>query len=85
MAGFAGAPATLNYGYNHWLVDKDSSIVSRAFPEVEGLSLHSPAFLSNATLPGFSNGTESATSLETLGKLTQSHYVRHDSLTALTR
>lgn len=68
MAGFAGAPASLNYGYNHWLLDKDSSIVSRAFPVVEGISLHSPVFLTNTTQDGFSNATQAATSLEDLGR-----------------
>jgi hypothetical protein len=67
MAGFAGAPDSLTYGYNHWLVDRDSSIVSRAFPKVEGLNLCSPVFLTNDTQPGFANGTQAATSLEDLG------------------
>lgn len=67
MSGFAGAPASLTYGYNHWLVDRDSSVVSQAFPEVEGITLHSPVFQTNITQPGFSNGTQSATSLEDLG------------------
>lgn len=66
-SGFAGSPASLNYGYNHWLVQKDTDIVSQNFPNVEGIELHSPAFLYNNTQPGFNNGTQGPTSLDDLG------------------
>ena len=47
---------------------KDSKIVAAAFPDVQGIDLISPAFISPSTLPaGWSNGTEGPTDLSELG------------------
>ena len=49
---------------------KDSKIVAAAFPDVKGIDLVSPAFLSPSTLPaGWSNGTEGPTDLSELGMI----------------
>ncbi|TKX25920.1 carboxypeptidase-2 [Elsinoe australis] len=51
------------YGENYLSVSRDSETVSRAFPEVEGIELLSPAFTNPDTLPeGWRNGTEGPTS-----------------------
>lgn len=50
-------------------LEKDSDIVSANFPDVEGVELLSPAFLSPEGIPeGFYNGTSTATPLLTQGK-----------------
>lgn len=57
------------YGENYLSVSRDSETVSRAFPEVEGIELLSPAFTNPDTLPeGWRNGTEGPTSDTELGK-----------------
>jgi hypothetical protein len=62
-AAIAGVSAQgLQYGENQRGTIKDSDVVARAFPDVEGIELLSPAFLRpNATPPGWSNGTDGPT------------------------
>ena len=57
------------YGENHVVTQFDSQVVEqRAFPAPD-VTLYSPAFLSNASFaPGWTEGTEGATSQADLGK-----------------
>lgn len=56
------------YGHNPVAVRKDSTIVAANFPNVTGIKLLSPAFMSPATIPStFSNGTVGPTDDAELG------------------
>ena len=65
---FGGAHSQLQYGNNERETSKDSDIVAQAFPEVEGIELLSPAFITpESTPPGWENDTDGPTSLSTMG------------------
>lgn len=56
------------YGENQRGTIKDSDVVSRAFPPVDGIELLSPAFTQpDASPPGWSNGTDGPTSYTDFG------------------
>ena len=58
----ADSRAQLQYGENQRGTRKDSDIVARAFPDVEGIELLSPAFLRPESTPeGWGNGTDGPT------------------------
>ncbi|PSK56594.1 hypothetical protein B9Z65_6218 [Elsinoe australis] len=70
------------YGGNYLSVSRDSETVSRAFPEVEGIELLSPAFTNLDTLPeGWRNGTEGPTSDTELDYFYRTLADRNDWLT----
>ena len=63
------ALAQLQYGENQRGTIKDSDVVARAFPDVQGIELLSPAFQKPDTLPpGWSNGTDGPTDDTELGR-----------------
>jgi hypothetical protein len=66
----ATVSAQTKYGNNHVTVNLDSQLVEQtAFPEPANVTLYSPAFLANASFAaGWDEGTEGATSMETLSK-----------------
>lgn len=60
--------AQTKYADNQVPVSKDSELVSKLFPDVEGVELLSPAFANDETVPdGWANGTSGPTSQDTLG------------------
>lgn len=69
LLGLPQVQGQATYGENYLTASRDSETVSRAFPEVEGIELLSPAFTNPDTLPnGWRNGTEGPTSDTELGK-----------------
>lgn len=78
FAATAWAQGT-KYGENHVVTQFDSQIVEqRAFP-APNVTLYSPAFAVNASFtPGWTEGTEGATSQADLGKLSQYYQVEVD-------
>jgi hypothetical protein len=70
LLGVSGAFAQLQYGNNERVTTKDNSAVAKAFPEVEGIELLSPAFLRpESTPPGWENGTDGPASLAEMGMI----------------
>jgi hypothetical protein len=70
LLGVSGAFAQLQYGNNERVTTKDNPAVAKAFPEVEGIELLSPAFSRpELTPPGWENGTEGPTSLTEMGTI----------------
>ncbi|KAF4547994.1 Zinc carboxypeptidase-like protein 2 [Elsinoe fawcettii] len=70
------------YGENYLSVSRDSEVVSRAFPELEGIELISPAFTNPDSLPaGWRNGTEGPTSDTELDYFYRTLADRNDWLT----
>lgn len=60
--------AQTKYADNQVPVSKDSELVSKLFPDVEGVELLSPAFANDETVPdGWTSGTSGPTSQDTLG------------------
>jgi hypothetical protein len=75
----ASALAQSQYGENHVNVNFDSQLVEQtAFP-APNVTLLSPAFLPNASFdPGWTEGTEGATSQYKLGMTTKNTRVIHE-------
>jgi hypothetical protein len=66
-AGSFVSVQAVQYGENHVTVAKDSDLVAKSFPDIDGFELHSPYFLNtDSRRPGFENGTEGPTSDEVL-------------------
>lgn len=62
------AAAQFAYANNQVTVDQDEDHVASNFPEVAGVELYSPSFVSPDTVPGgFTNGTSGPTDEATLG------------------
>lgn len=62
LLGVSCVAAQLQYGENQRGTIKDSEVVSRAFPDVNGIELLSPAFLNPDSTPeGWVNGTDGPT------------------------
>ena len=60
--------AQLQYGENQRGTIRDSDVVARAFPSVEGIELLSPAFTDpEDSPPGWSNGTDGPTGYTDFG------------------
>lgn len=58
----------LQYGENQRGTIKDSDVVSRAFPDVDGIELLAPAFTDPGSSPaGWQNGTDGPTSYTDFG------------------
>ncbi|KAH4157026.1 hypothetical protein HBI68_201710 [Parastagonospora nodorum] len=73
VASCIGNAAGDSYANNQNAVVVDSPQVSANFPDVEGVQLLSPAFLSNATLPStWANGTSGPTPQSTLESFVKS-------------
>ncbi|TDZ39301.1 Carboxypeptidase 2 [Colletotrichum trifolii] len=77
-----GAVDAAKYGYNHVVVRQDTEITAPSFPDVEGVDLLSPAFLSPETIPaGFSDGTKGPTDDDVLDTFVQGLADKNDWLT----
>lgn len=76
------ALAQMGYADNQEPLNKDSPHVAANFPDLEGVELHSPAFLSPGAVPdGFANGTSGPTSQFEMDCFLQSMAARNDWMT----
>lgn len=74
LLALTSAANAVKYGYNHATVNKDPEIVAQNFMDVENIDLNSPFFLDpDSRLPGFSEGTQGPSSLETVGMQPSPH------------
>lgn len=66
LAGLA--TAQVRYADNQVATVKDTAVIAKNFPDVEGVELQSPAFSDPDSVPeAFTNGTVGPTSQETMG------------------
>lgn len=68
LAGLANAQG--HYADNQVALLQDSEAVAANFPDVEGVTLYSPAFLNPESVPaGFQNGTSGPTDEAAMGNV----------------
>lgn len=75
FAGLANAQG--HYADNQAALLQDSEAVAANFPDVEGVTLYSPAFLNPESVPaGFENGTSGPTDEAEMGEYCQRTRIR---------
>lgn len=75
LAGLANSQG--HYADNQATLLQDSEAVAANFPDVEGVTLYSPAFLNPEAVPaGFQNGTSGPTDEAAMGRVSHSKALR---------